>query len=267
MLKISQHKKDIEILLGLKDFFGIGKIYIDKKLASLCIMDYKNLLNIVIPHFENYPLITQKRADYNQWKKIILLMETGEHLTEEGIKICLTYKANQNKGLNETQKILYPKINKAPKVKIKCPEIINPNWLSGFTSREGSFMIRISKNNTLNTGYRVIPYFEIGQEIIENDIDQLKKIKYFQGCGIIYRDNTKGRIVITKLKDIRNIIIPQFKEYPLINRKKLEFIIWCEIITMMENKEHLTDIGLIKIRYLRNKLRQVNNLDIQSKDI
>ena len=37
-------------------------------------------------------------------------METGEHLTEEGIKICLTYKANQNKGLNET---LYPKINKA----------------------------------------------------------------------------------------------------------------------------------------------------------
>jgi hypothetical protein len=39
------------------------------------------------------------------------------------------------------------------------------------------------------------------------------------------------------------------------NRKKKEFIIWCEMVNMLENKEHLTEEGLSKIRTMRNIMR------------
>lgn len=263
--RISQHPKDIDSLYGLKDYFGVGKIYIHQKKASFEIHGYKNILKSVIPHFDKYAQVTQKCGDYKLWKKIICLKETGEHLTDQGFKKCLSYKASQNNGFNETLSNLYPHILPELRDKIVTPEFIYPNWLTGFTSGDGSFNIIISKNDTFKTGYQVLPSFEISQHI--KDIEQLYKIQALQGCGIVYRHKTNSRIVISKIKDIRNIIIPHFNLYPLINRRQLEFNLWCDIIAMIENKEHLTEAGIIKIRKLRNQLRQVINLDVQSGQI
>jgi hypothetical protein len=41
------------------------------------------------------------------------------------------------------------------------------------------------------------------------------------------------------------------------NRKQLEFIIWCQIITKIEKGEHLTNEGLNTIRSLRETMRHV----------
>jgi hypothetical protein len=40
----------------------------------------KDLL-VLIAHFDKYPLITQKRADYELFKMVILLMSQKEHLS------------------------------------------------------------------------------------------------------------------------------------------------------------------------------------------
>ena len=34
----------------------------------------KDIVNIIIPHFDNYPLITQKFSDYILFKQIVFLM-------------------------------------------------------------------------------------------------------------------------------------------------------------------------------------------------
>jgi hypothetical protein len=34
----------------------------------------QDLTNTIIPHFENYPVLTQKAGDFILWKQIIILM-------------------------------------------------------------------------------------------------------------------------------------------------------------------------------------------------
>jgi hypothetical protein len=74
-------------------------------------------------------------------------------------------------------------------------------------------------------------------------------------CGKVYSQKKDSRIVINKLDEIKRYIIPHFSQYTLMNRKQQEFIIWCDIINMIENGEHLTEEGLDKIRKMRIKMR------------
>ena len=65
--QITLHQRDLSLLLMLQQFFGgIGKINIDPKHESskYTIIKLNDLKNVIIPHFEKYPLLTQKYADF-----------------------------------------------------------------------------------------------------------------------------------------------------------------------------------------------------------
>jgi LAGLIDADG endonuclease len=50
-------------------------------------------LEVVINHFDKYPLITQKFADYQLFKQAFELIKRKEHLTLEGLKKLVAIKA------------------------------------------------------------------------------------------------------------------------------------------------------------------------------
>jgi len=65
------HIKDLELLQNIKSHFGVGSIRIRikndvAKSAILSVRSVKDLLEIIIPHFDKYPLLTQKRRDYSK---------------------------------------------------------------------------------------------------------------------------------------------------------------------------------------------------------
>ena len=85
--RIVQHQKDIKLLYKLKKYFGCGTVrknYGDR--YELRIRKLDHLKNVVIPFFEKYPLQTRKKYDFLSFRKVVLLMDKKEHLTEEGIK-------------------------------------------------------------------------------------------------------------------------------------------------------------------------------------
>jgi hypothetical protein len=63
-------------MLNLKKFFGedIGKMVIFKYTCTYRVDMLKDILGVVIPHFDKYPLVTQKLADYKLFKEIVSLM-------------------------------------------------------------------------------------------------------------------------------------------------------------------------------------------------
>jgi hypothetical protein len=64
MFQINLHKNDSVLLENIKLFFSnVGKIYKKKESLSYAV-ESKKLLPVIIDHFEKYPLISQKRADY-----------------------------------------------------------------------------------------------------------------------------------------------------------------------------------------------------------
>lgn len=67
-------------------------------------------LNKIIHHFDKYPLATQKQADYELFKQALKIIESKEHLTQEGLRKILAIKASINLGLSESLKAAFPDI-------------------------------------------------------------------------------------------------------------------------------------------------------------
>lgn len=60
---ICLHRKDILVLEQIKSFFGVGSIVKQESKALFQVRSIKDLL-VIIKHLDEYPLITQKLADY-----------------------------------------------------------------------------------------------------------------------------------------------------------------------------------------------------------
>lgn len=77
-------KKDIIILVNIKIYLGIGKIYKKGSTSVIYIVTSKMELELLIKFFDSYPLITDKLADYTILKRIFNLMQHYLHLTMGG---------------------------------------------------------------------------------------------------------------------------------------------------------------------------------------
>ena len=86
MFKISLHNKDYHLLYQIKDYFGVGSITKHGSTTlQYTVKSFKDL-NIIISHFDKYPFISQKWADYELFKLAVLLLKDKKHLTKQGFK-------------------------------------------------------------------------------------------------------------------------------------------------------------------------------------
>jgi hypothetical protein len=112
--------KRIQISLG-----GIGKIHSHGSAVYYRVNSLKDLL-VLIAHFDKYPLITQKRADYELFKMVIILMSQKEHLRIEGLKKIVAIKASINLGLSDELKVVFPNLIPVERAKVEHPSTIDP---------------------------------------------------------------------------------------------------------------------------------------------
>ena len=99
-------------------------------------------------HLDKFPLLTQKYGDYKLFKQAYKLVLNKEHLTPQGLRKIVAIKASLNLGLSDLLKISFPDIIPVARSLIPAPQIKDGNWLAGFTTGEGCFMIKIKPSNT-----------------------------------------------------------------------------------------------------------------------
>lgn len=84
--RIVQHKRDIKVLYALKTYFKCGVVRVNHDdRYELRIRSIKHINEIIIPHFDKYPLLTQKKFDFIKFQKIINLMNDNKHTTISGL--------------------------------------------------------------------------------------------------------------------------------------------------------------------------------------
>lgn len=71
-----------------------------EKISLQYTVKYLKNLSVIISHFDKYPLISKKGADYLLFKSAFLLLKNKEHLSKDGFKKVLTIKASMNLGLS-----------------------------------------------------------------------------------------------------------------------------------------------------------------------
>jgi len=206
---------------------------------------------VVITHFDKYPLITKKRADYVLFKQILELMNKKEHRTIEGVKKVVSLKHSMNKGLSNKIKLDFPDIVPAIRPLVPVAYIKDGYWVAGFASGEGSFVVRIYNSKTHNCGKGVRLLFAITQS--KRDIVLLNKLIILFQYGRVSNQLTPS-FRVENFKDIIEKIIPFFEQYPIEGVKALDFLIFKEVAQLIKEKKHLTKEGIITINTLRLKM-------------
>lgn len=98
-------------------------------------------LKVIIDHFDKYPLISQKRADYILFKQAFDLISRKEHLTKQGLHKIILLKSALNLGLSETLEASFPGVKPIDRPQIDVAETFDHNWIAGFTEGEGCFLL------------------------------------------------------------------------------------------------------------------------------
>ena len=85
---VSQNRDKAKVLRIFKKFLDCGTIRPDRsdKTLKYEVRSIVDLVNNVIPHFEKYPILSERRKDFDLFSEICESMYRKEHLTSKGFQ-------------------------------------------------------------------------------------------------------------------------------------------------------------------------------------
>lgn len=250
VFKIALHSKDKALIENLRNYFGVGTV---TARSGDCIQFWVGSLAdllVIVHHFDNYPLITQKWSDYQLFKQVVDLMKGKEHLTPESLQKIVSIKAALNNGLSNELKIAFPETIPIIRFQINNQIIPDPHCIYGFVSGEGCFLLELKKEFSKggSVGFR----FLVTQHI--RDAELLKSLENYLECGKYSIRSNKpmyGDFLVTKLNDIKNKIIPFFDKYPIQGVKSYDFSDLKKAFLLKGNNATLTKEDLVKFKQIK----------------
>ena len=145
---------------------------------------------------------------------------------------------------------------------------LNPYYVTGFTDGEGCFFVGVSSNPRYKTAYRVKAVFHIGLHI--RDLALLEQIQLFfsprklaggAGVGKISKLGAESvQFRVSGLEDLK-VIINHFDKYPLLTNKQSDYLLFKQVVNLMEQERHLTIEGLNKIMSIKAVLNNTETSD------
>jgi len=197
--EIMLNLRDLDLLYNIRTSIGYGSIV--KRLEA------NRKVGV-------YQLIDNKEG----LKKIISIFNGGIRLPHK-LKRFKLFVAKYNEYYSENIQV----------IDNLCPISTSDSWISGFTDAEGDFTVRIKKCRTSKIGFSVPTAIIWNQKNIESleFIKEAFKIK----AKVSYDKSWDGYKLGNENNQINNEIINYLNAYTLKTKKKLEFDIWCKIIS------------------------------------
>lgn len=95
---LTQHSRDSLLLESFVDYLGCGRGYSisNRKEIYFIVSVFSDIRDKIIPLFNEYPLIGTKKEDYLDFCKVVELINSKDHLTEEGLEKIKVIKSNMN---------------------------------------------------------------------------------------------------------------------------------------------------------------------------
>lgn len=161
-------------------------------------------------------------------------------------------------GLSKYKQLLDIEYDKEFNLPIK--PIVNFNlwdnpWLSGFIDSKGSFIIKIIKSKINKTNYNIKIILKIEQEY--NYL--LKHVQNTLGGNIYILNKENNKTIYqyssNNYKNAYNSIKYLSKFPPLHNSKYIHFLKWYKVYLIIQNKNHLNNEGLDKIKSIKKNFR------------
>lgn len=95
---INQDKIDSQLLESFTQILGCGNYSVWEKtgVGTFTVSGFNNIIEKVIPFFEEYPIIGVKAKDFEDFKEASILIKSKAHLTQKGLDKILLIKSRMN---------------------------------------------------------------------------------------------------------------------------------------------------------------------------
>ena len=271
--KVTQKEDSEKILYKLTDYFGCGSVVIDNKKTAtkkFRVSSIKDILEIIIPHFNSYPCLTSKFLNFNDWKLIAIKINKKEHLTSKGLIEIKSIIGNMNKERSFEDKYNFCKNSLGLTNNGEITKNLPAEWIQTFLAGEATFYNYLPKK-TIDSRGKPYQRCDSSLEIAQNshDVIILLAIKKFFGggyikpkyniCDIIECKNSRSvnRYIFRDTKAIINFV----DNYPMLNRKHLDYLDWKKIVELKNNGSHNTIEGLELMKKIISNMNSTRNPD------
>ena len=94
---VVQHDRDELLLQKFIEYFGCGILYRKKEVFEYRVTKLSDFVEKILPFFEKYPILGIKSLDYQDFCKVIKLMQTQAHLSKTGVDEIRSIKNGMNR--------------------------------------------------------------------------------------------------------------------------------------------------------------------------
>jgi hypothetical protein len=109
---VTQGAQSIASLQLLQRFFGVGQVVVNNRhdnhktaLYRYVVRKREDLAQRIVPFFQQYPLQTSKRNDFDRFAQCVEMVEAGRHLTAHGLADVLEIAQTMNRQKPRTDLI------------------------------------------------------------------------------------------------------------------------------------------------------------------
>lgn len=127
------------------------------------------------------------------------------------------------------------------------------HWLAGFTTGDGSFQIKILKRSTSRTEAR------LNYQIDQKSDYILNQIKECFGGNVYYRSKLDVYSYGSTSFYVSDKFVNYFDKYRVCGLKWVNYLKWRSAWLIIQNKQHLTDSGLLKLNNIKNNMNNMND--------
>lgn len=255
VFNITQSNIEYELFLEIQKKLGIGKVYNNRQNVIFVVKSIDDIVEVLLPLFDKYPLRGSKLITYNIFKTVVLLIKEKKHLTLEGLIQILHYSYFMNKDTSlrteeskeDLLNILIKKYGELPNVsKIIKDKNINLEPLSiefvrGLIDGDGSFNVSFA-----TTRRRININFTVVCEL--SSISVLNELVKFFNCGAVYELKTKAaRYQVQSIENILENIYPKLKDIKFNTIKQIHFEKAIKVAELIKTNGYKTNENLQKI--------------------
>lgn len=210
----------------IQSYFECGKVItkLSDNTARYRVINRKDLVNIIIPHFKTYPVFFNKLHAFNLFSQILELLSPIS--SERDLKRILTLTVSMNLASRRTDKDilelsqilgLINTIKKIPDTICNITSEFKPGFLAGLIDGDGSFNISFPQN--LETG-KIKPVLSLC--LGKNAASQFFTLSkgYLGASGVLSQSKSIFILKISYLDDLIKYVIPFIDNNPLLTKKK-----------------------------------------------
>lgn len=249
------------IIKAMKDYFGVGEIYITQKYVNYQVNNFMHLWHVIIPHFIKYPLHSRKHISFVKFVTIMRLLLPYQNKIKPDLVIMkiLVLLIDMNAGsARNVDKIKYwlGKLSVKPVYNftlltdyLKPLLNISSYFLVGVIEGDGSFYFTVRNNNNIRFGFNISTNIE--------DIGLLYAIMGYLKVGYVQNFGTWARFNIENNKVIENVMIPLVDNVGMLSSKRAKYQRFRKVFFMYKNKDHLTENGMNEIKELVREMKKL----------